>query len=159
MIAPTIDELKQLASFAHAEAINGLDDEMGDLSCHVKEWISDLEALQDKPFDTIKLAFAAANAQEKHFEHIWVIATSHVSKETAGALDADSINGLVVHGHGEYGWMINTVNLDFEELAQGNTPVELFAAVKACVDRHCDWLLLDRDADQVETLSTFDWCS
>jgi hypothetical protein len=88
-----------------------------------------------------------------------VISTSHIRPSTADLLDqwaqmlpAFRPLGVAESGHG---WFVLTDPLDGE--ARMMVPPELLAAIDFARRQGCRWLLLDRDADCVDGLETFDW--
>lgn len=88
-----------------------------------------------------------------------VISTSHIMPATADLLDqwAPMLPESRPIGVAEsgYGWFVLTDPLDGEALAI--LPPELRAAIEFSHRQGCRWLLLDRDADCIDELETFDW--
>lgn len=88
-----------------------------------------------------------------------VISTSHIRPSTADLLDqwAPMLPESRPIGVAEsgYGWFVLTDPLDGEERAM--LPPELGAAIDFAHRQGCRWLLLDRDADSIDGLETFDW--
>lgn len=88
-----------------------------------------------------------------------VISTSHIRPATADLLDQwapmkPEARPLGVAEAG-YGWFVLTDPLDGREREM--IPDELWAAMSFARAQGCRWLLLDRDADTVTGLETFDW--
>ena len=87
------------------------------------------------------------------------ISTSHIRPATADLLDqwAPMIPESQPLGVAEagYGWFVLTDPLDGAE--REIVPAELWAAIEFARAQGCRWLLLDRDADTVDALETFDW--
>ncbi|OAN53648.1 hypothetical protein A7Q26_05625 [Sphingobium sp. TCM1] len=88
-----------------------------------------------------------------------VISTSHIRPSTADLLDQwapllPEARPLGVAEAG-YGWFVLTDPLDGK--APEMAPPELRAAIDFARAQGCRWLLLDRDADCVDGLETFDW--
>ncbi|CAM5612498.1 hypothetical protein ACFSUK_04420 [Sphingobium scionense] len=88
-----------------------------------------------------------------------VISTSHIRPATADLLDqwAPMIPEARPLGVAEagYGWFVLTDPLD--GLEREMVPNELWAAIELARAQGCRWLLLDRDADCVDGLETFEW--
>jgi hypothetical protein len=88
-----------------------------------------------------------------------VISTSHILPATADLLDqwAPMIPESRPLGVAEagYGWFVLTDPLD--GLEREMVPDELWAVIEFARAQGCRWLLLDRDADCVDGLETFEW--
>ncbi|AHE53703.1 hypothetical protein NX02_09915 [Sphingomonas sanxanigenens DSM 19645 = NX02] len=88
-----------------------------------------------------------------------VISTSHIRPATGDLLDqwAPMIPETRPLGVAEasYGWFVLTDPLYGTEREM--IPGELWAAITFARTQGCRWLLLDRDADIVADLETFDW--
>lgn len=101
----------------------------------------------------------ALNAGRLRFGRHLVISTSHIRPSTADLLDqwAPMLPecrplGVAEAGHG---WFVLTDPLEGEE--RDMIPSELWKAIAFARAQGCRWLLLDRDADTVDALETFDW--
>jgi hypothetical protein len=79
------------------------------------------------------------------------LSTAHVSDETRQRLDDGE---LIPAGYakGEYGWFVPVIDNDDD-----HTPPELRAIMEFARKQNCQWLMFDRDADQIDGLATFDW--
>ncbi|MBA4090261.1 MAG: hypothetical protein C0494_06680 [Sphingobium sp.] len=88
-----------------------------------------------------------------------VISTSHIQPSTADLLDQwapmSPENRPLGVAEACYGWFVLTDPLDGEE--RDMIPSELWSAIEYARAQGCRWLLLDRDADTVDALETFDW--
>ena len=88
-----------------------------------------------------------------------VISTSHIRPATADLLDqwAPMVPESRPLGVAEagYGWFVLTDPLD--GLEREMVPNELWAAIEFARAQGCRWLLLDRDADCIDGLETFEW--
>ncbi|EQB16520.1 MULTISPECIES: hypothetical protein [Sphingobium] len=107
---------------------------------------------------TVEAPVTAAWGELRVGRHL-VISTSHIRPATADLLDqwAPMISesrplGVAEAGHG---WFVLTDPLDVVEREM--VPAELWAAISFARAQGCRWLLLDRDADTVAGLDTFDW--
>lgn len=67
------------------------------------------------------------------------------------------VNLLIVYPHDEYGWLIAVGSARDDHTIRAHVPHEFLAIFDKCEAEGCDWLLLDRDADGVDDLPTFDW--
>lgn len=90
-----------------------------------------------------------------------VACTSNISKATADLIEEDIECQLhdgtmpVVFRKGEYGWFVN-VSDERAELYP-DTPKDLAALIELAAKQGCQWVMLDRDADEVEGLEVFEW--
>ena len=105
-------------------------------------------------------------------ERMMCLSTAHIDKETSEGLSlgiaADDygdpnerpfdvpewFSHLVVYPHGEYGWLIRVPEEDAEREA---CPEGLDKCLVYAAKRDCHWLLLDRDADQIDDLPAYEW--
>jgi hypothetical protein len=67
------------------------------------------------------------------------------------------VNQLIVYPHGEYGWLIFVNEAKHDEELRAALPAEFTAILVQCEVEECEWLLLDRDAERIDDLPTFDW--
>jgi hypothetical protein len=86
------------------------------------------------------------------------VSTKHISPETRDVLESGEGTGNVIfddHGaKGEYGWWIYAPE-DPEDL-QG-FPDDLRAICELARQHGCSWICLDRDADEIAGLKTWEW--
>lgn len=112
-------------------------------------------------------------------EKMMCLSIGHVSEETARTIDTALVeevldynereeglpewwNNLPIYQHGEYGWLICLAGDCVEHLkadaeAMAVFPKELLAVMEYATANDCEWLLLDRDAEQIDELPSFDW--
>lgn len=105
-------------------------------------------------------------------EKMMCLSTGHVSAKTADALnmavryrgvdlgdDAPTpwVGMLPVYPHGEYGWLFAVGDTIDCHTTRAHMPHEFLAILDLCEKEGCCWLLLDRDADLLDTLPTYDW--
>lgn len=120
------------------------------------------ERHEDEYLRTERISVAAAGPEAvsplRIRRHL-VISTNHIRPSTADLLDHWALMlpearplGVAEAG---YGWFALADPLDGEELEM--VPPELRAAIDFARAQGCRWLLLDRDADCVDGLETFDW--
>lgn len=86
-----------------------------------------------------------------------VCSTSHVTDEERSNFDEVlcSTHSLPVFMRGEYGWMFYIENIDegdFQELSEG-----LRGAIRYAQRLGFSWLRLDRDAQALAEIVTYDW--
>ncbi|MBA8881677.1 hypothetical protein [Phyllobacterium myrsinacearum] len=80
------------------------------------------------------------------------VSTAHVSFETAALLN-DNVNRPCLGGtYGDYGWFLYARDDD-----QGEIPDDLWKVFQWVVQQGIDYVVLDRDADHIDSLPTFDW--
>jgi hypothetical protein len=105
-------------------------------------------------------------------ETMMCLSTGHVTRETAEALEQwvenqsysdpnerphdtpEWVDDLIAYPHGEYGWMICVVG--FTDGPEG-PPEDMLYCIEHAKNSGCDWLLLDRDAELIDELPSFDW--
>lgn len=84
------------------------------------------------------------------------LSTGHVSKETAAKLDESECPGVSSYPKGEYGWWVYAESYGKEE-AGNDAPPDLVDCLRFAQSIGCDWIMFDRDVDQLENLVTYDW--
>lgn len=117
---------------------------------------SELEAAA--PFDSYRKEQPKRDYVRKYLD----ASTSHITKEDAELLDGPA--PVPVRLNREEGAFIHVAQYEHQELEGQIVAVrkEGFSAAFARLLRfaranHCDWILLDRDADVLPGLETFDW--
>jgi hypothetical protein len=87
-----------------------------------------------------------------------VLSTAHITETTSQLFDiwADlsPLQRPLDVASTDYGWF---VSIRRNPNADQEVPPELLAAVVFAGKQGCAWLLLDRDADTIPELQTFDW--
>ncbi|WP_437387427.1 hypothetical protein [Brucella intermedia] len=129
----------------------------------VKDWAEALETLQAQ--DELNLAIMVLKkhginvtdqVMHPQMDKVLTISTGHVTEATAERLSKDNIPGTIVFEKGVYGWLLWTgIEPDEETLA--GIPVELWQVIQFAKSLGCEWLMLDRDADQITALEVWDW--
>lgn len=92
--------------------------------------------------------------QSLEIDRVLVCSTSHITAEDNQSL-FDEETGLVVYEMGEYGWLILARPIDASEPRKHSDTLEKLLAFTR--KHRCDWLRLDRDANEIEGLETFEW--
>jgi hypothetical protein len=108
-------------------------------------------------------------------ERMLCLSTGHISEKSAQDLELgmamlaiedpnerdhdvpEWVTELIVYPHGEYGWLIFVNEIKHNEERRALLPDEFTAILVQCEIEGCDWLLLDRDAELIDTLPSFDW--
>lgn len=83
-----------------------------------------------------------------------VCSTSHLSEEDNQSLFDEETN-LIVYSLDEYGYMILARPVESDEPREHSDNLE--SLLEFARKNDCDWLRLDRDAEQIEGLPTFEW--
>lgn len=86
------------------------------------------------------------------------ISTAHISEETAAKIQHEVEPNemmLSVYEKDGYGWWIYLGNIDSTSVWR--IPDDLWNLICLAIKNGCDWLCLDRDAEIIEELPTFDW--
>jgi hypothetical protein len=88
-----------------------------------------------------------------------VLGTVHVSMKTAEMLDEwaslEPASRPLGVASTHYGWFIPTRDVEGTEREQ--IPAELLAAMWFGREQHCDYLLFDCDAGEIDGLTVFPW--
>jgi hypothetical protein len=95
-------------------------------------------------------------AKELEIQKALIIGTAHIKFETSEwlmALNNGYCHGLSVTNR-EEGFIIFIVK---ENIEQTNMPKELLDCLLFALKNECTILILDRDADEVNELETFEW--
>jgi hypothetical protein len=88
---------------------------------------------------------------------LMALSTSHVTEQTAKALDDESADfGTPHYDYGGYGWIL-VVPPNKEAWDRLNCPPELRTVLEFAGRRGCERLLLDRDAPPTPDLPTWEW--
>jgi len=99
-------------------------------------------------------------------ERVAVLSTGHVTKEDCEKLDQDfqrSEHALIVYVKDEYGFWVyvpsdQAVFAETHQNAQQAGYSEAFLHIFTLArNQGCIWLMLDRDAEQIDGLPQFDW--
>ena len=88
------------------------------------------------------------------------IATSHITEETETNLRNDlwcCQMEISVYEKCEYGYWIWCNNIDLSGESFARLPKDLRACVKLAKENNCEWLCLDCDGCEVESLPTYMW--
>lgn len=87
-----------------------------------------------------------------HIEKALTLSTAHITEETARWLDTNP-DRFVIYPKKNYGWFISVGELeDFEGI-----PSDLVFLIGYAMGSDCCWIQLDRDAETIMELPTFDW--
>ena len=92
-------------------------------------------------------------------ERVLSISTAHISAETDEKLrngDMDEA-GMSVYEKGEFGWFIFVDHVVECFWYKDEIPEDLMRCIRLAQANHCEWLCLDRDAETVDNLPTYDW--
>jgi len=108
-----------------------------------EEQLEDEEDVADRPTEKMKPALEIGK--------ILVATTAHVTWEEAQYLDA---NG---YSRGEYGWFLHVGAEDHPVAGIEHPSPGLAGIIETAQRAGCVYLLLDRDADAVEGVPTYDW--
>lgn len=101
---------------------------------------------------------AAVAAAKHEVQNFVVISTTHLTNETARFLDSTESNEWPCVGgpYSEYGYFIH-VSGKTNETARKGLPEDLVAIMQWADRESYQYLLLDRDGEQVEELPAYDW--
>jgi len=129
-------------------------------------WDRAWDSLKDAHRAMARLALSPrAINQDLETPRMLVLSTGHVTRGTARDLE-DYCNPGTLGEHrprtvpiafakGEYGWIIAILPDREEDFARWTD--DLLAIRKLAIEAGCTWIMLDRDADTVEGLPTYDW--
>ena len=94
---------------------------------------------------------------EKH--NMLALSTGHVSRETAELMDDDNIDDVTLYNKSGYGWYVYIPDegIDFDKLADGECPADLYRCMKYARDNGCDWLMFDCDVETIDELPVYNW--
>lgn len=83
-----------------------------------------------------------------------VLSTAHITQATAGLFEMKTDDLPIHHDKGEYGWIIPLkTGCDWPHTC----PPELIKIRDFAQKLGADWIMLDRDADLVEGLQSWEW--
>lgn len=86
------------------------------------------------------------------------LSTAHVSEETGSWLDRQTLPDLATYPHVHEmvgtGWFVWA---DPDPSPETQVPDDLRALFTYARSQNCDYILLDRDAETLDELPTFDW--
>ena len=85
-----------------------------------------------------------------------VLSTGHIDEITASRMTDEpyTFEHVNVYGKGEYGWFVNVR----EEIADREAqPKSLADCLDFAARQGCQWIMFDRDGDQVDELPTYEW--
>lgn len=90
------------------------------------------------------------------------LSTAHISQETNSLLlesqTTDCHFPLIVYNKPDYGyWIVVPSEASDWEYAQDHIPKELMGILQYAKERDCSWVMLDRDAYEIEELPTYEW--
>ena len=96
---------------------------------------------------------AGVHVDEPLVVSMLIVSSAHVTAEEAEVLNACR------YGHGAYGWLLYVADGADEALpAEIHAPSEgLLRAVEFAISHQCSYLLLDRDADKLPGVTSYDW--
>lgn len=89
------------------------------------------------------------------------LSTAHVRPETMARLENDDFEWLPVYkksfGEEVFGAFAMITDLDDEEAA--DIPDDLMKVIRYAIRKGCDWVMFDRDYDEIAELPTYreDW--
>lgn len=112
--------------------------------------------IYDVDISAIELINEKTKKQEKPLEisKMLIISTAHISKATNELLENNAA-GIVAYPKGEYGWLILVNNWKTEK--KYITSDVLKKVLTFAESKGCDWLMLDRDAAEVDELPIYEW--
>lgn len=89
------------------------------------------------------------------------LSTAHISKETNRLFERDEVE-VVFYSKGanqeQVGWLMQVpVQDDKDAHIPDDLPEELYAIIAIAQENECQWIMFDRDADKIDSLSVFDW--
>lgn len=89
------------------------------------------------------------------------LSTAHITEQTAEWIDDNLVfqntnilgtdMNIIAYQKGDYGWFI-PLGQDFDLV-----PADLKQVIEKAKQLKCDWIMLDRDAETVDGLRTYDW--
>ena len=85
------------------------------------------------------------------------LCTNHVSKETAGLMDSNSIEEVILYVKGEYGWFVYIPDSIKFELDEDKIPQDLYQCMEFACDNGFDWIMFDRDVETINELPAYEW--
>ncbi len=88
-------------------------------------------------------------------EKVLTISTCHIMQGTAERLN-EGIPGIVAYDKEDYGWWV-WCGIQPDKTTQEAFPDDLWACLDYARKLKCDWLCLDRDADAIPALQTWEW--
>lgn len=114
-----------------------------------------LQWVNNRVEESYVMNLSARKSTKENIECALVLSTAHITERTSEILTSDAIDGLVAYPKGEYGFFVYVP----EESSEGisDCPKDLMACIEAAKERGCEWLMLERDAETMETLPTYDW--
>ncbi len=93
---------------------------------------------------------------EKHT--MLALSTSHITEDTAGRMDKNDIEGVVLYQKKDFGWFVYVpYAFDFKELEDGDCPADIFRCMKFALENGCDWIMFDNDVNEIPDLPVYDW--
>lgn len=82
-----------------------------------------------------------------------VLSTAHLQPATCNGYMADT---LAAYEKAEFGWFMN-VPCDGETLAEKDYPADLAIVLAFASGAGMQWVMFDRDADELAALPVYDW--
>ena len=92
-------------------------------------------------------------------ERVLTVSTAHISAETDEKLcngDMDEA-GMSVYEKGEFGWFLFVDPVVECFWYKEKIPEDLMSCIRLAQANHCEWLCLDRDAEILSELPTYEW--
>ena len=138
-----------------------------------KAWLVHIEKNAGKPEFETNLALDVltkngfdrkAELWREELEKVLTISTAHITEATSELLDANEARDTVSYTKDEYGWLVYVPeamaptpgNNEGEDPSE-NRPMDLHACMLFACKLGCTWLMLDRDAEQIDELTTYEW--
>lgn len=84
------------------------------------------------------------------------LSTAHIAIGTVSYLGGKEC-AAVAYKKGEYGWFIHIPDENLREYFNNIFPADLLRVMEFAQRFKCDWLCLDRDADEVDFLPRYEW--
>lgn len=87
------------------------------------------------------------------------LSTAHITEQTGLWLDTtalDSGSPVVTYEKKEYGWLIS-IPSTWEYVKAERIPGDLLAVMTYARAKKCEWIMFDRDSDEVRKLPTYEW--
>jgi hypothetical protein len=88
------------------------------------------------------------------FATMLVLSTAHITQETAEAMEARDLPFTCFAN--EYGFVVSAKNFETETF-KPSIPEDLAKVQEYALANGCTYIMLDRDAPQVDGLPVFDW--
>lgn len=88
-------------------------------------------------------------------EKILVCSTSNIKESTSNWLKEQVVTSenMIVYEKEEYGFFIPVIPSCVSE----EIPEDIEKIVRFAIEKECDWIMIDRDAEGIEGLPTYHW--